>query len=83
MTDDLRAAVRHERRVEFAEEGQRFYDLERWGTFVDVIRAFSKTEEGSASAKGEIISEKTLPYPIPQSEIDAVGGALVQNENYQ
>ena len=83
LTDDLRAAVRHERRVEFAEEGQRFYDLERWGTFVDVIRAFSKTEEGSASAKGEIISEKTLPYPIPQSEIDAVGGALVQNENYQ
>lgn len=81
-SDDLRKAVRHERRVEFAEEGQRFYDLERWGTFVDVIRAFSKTDEGIYSAKGDNISDKTLPYPIPQDEIDAVGGSLVQNENY-
>ena len=35
------------------------------------------------SEKGSNISENTWPYPIPQAEIDKVGGALVQNDNYK
>lgn len=82
VTDDLRAAVRHERRVELACEGMRLYDLIRWGTFVDKMRALSWTPEGKYSGAGENVSDKTWPYPIPQNEIDYVGGSLTQNDNY-
>ena len=66
-----------------AAEGLRYYDLMRWGIFVDKIRYFYKTPEGIATEKGSNISEKTWPYPIPQAEIDKVGGSLVQNDNYK
>lgn len=35
IDDDLRKAVRHERRVELAAEGLRYYDLMRWGIFYE------------------------------------------------
>lgn len=82
ITDDLRAAVRHERRVELGSEGLRLYDLLRWGTFVSTMKAFSQTVEGKYTGQGENISDKTYPYPIPQNEIDYVGGSLTQNDNY-
>lgn len=82
VSDDLRVAVRHERRVELAGEGLRFYDLIRWGTFVSTMQAFGKTDEGKYSGAGTLVSENTYPYPIPQNEIDYVGGALTQNDNY-
>ncbi len=33
----MRADIKHERRVEFGMEGQRFYDLVRWGDAVSVL----------------------------------------------
>ena len=75
-------AVRHERRVELACEGMRLHDLLRWGTFVSKMQALYKTVEGRHSGAGMHVTGKTWPYPIPQSEIDFVGGALTQNENY-
>lgn len=83
ISDDLRKAVRHERRIELAAEGLRYFDLIRWGIFVDKIKAFNQTSEGAATEKGSNISDKTWPYPIPQAEIDKVGGALEQNDNYK
>ncbi|WP_099465863.1 RagB/SusD family nutrient uptake outer membrane protein [Parabacteroides provencensis] len=82
VSDDLRKAVRHERRVELAGEGLRLYDLLRWGTFVSTMQAFSKTKEGIYSGAGSNVTDKTWPYPIPQAEIDNVGGSLTQNDNY-
>jgi len=82
LTDDLRAALRHERRVELAGEGLRLYDLLRWGTFTSTMQAFGKTAEGIYSGAGTMVSDKTWPYPIPQTEIDYIGGALTQNDNY-
>ena len=82
VTDDLRKAIRHERRVELACEGRRYTDLLRWGTFVQTMQAFNKTEEGKYSGAGSNVTDKTWPYPIPQNEIDFVGGSLIQNDNY-
>ena len=82
VSDDLRAAVRHERRVELGSEGLRLYDLLRWGIFVPTMQAFGKTPEGVYSGAGTHVTDKTWPYPIPQNEIDYVGGALTQNDNY-
>lgn len=81
VSDDLRAAVRHERRVELGLEGLRFYDLMRWGIYVPTMQAFGKGE-GRRTQAGINVTEKTWPYPIPQTEIDIVGGSLVQHDNY-
>ena len=63
------AAIKHERRIEFAMEFERFYDLVRWGDAITVL-----------SSKGYQDKHKYLP--IPQDAIDKSQGVLVQNPNY-
>ncbi len=65
-------AIRHERRVELGFEGQRFFDLVRWGIASDVMIAHGKI--GFESGKHEL-------FPIPQRELD-LNPNLVQNPNY-
>jgi starch-binding outer membrane protein, SusD/RagB family len=80
-SDDLLAKIKYERRVEFACEGLRFIDLLRWGDYVSTMTAYYA--KYPAMNKGKSVSNKTWPFPIPQSEIDRTNGTLVQNENYQ
>lgn len=63
---ELRAAIRHERRVELAMEGERYFDLVRWG-------------EAATALGSKWVTGKNELFPIPQSEIDLSGGTLVQN----
>lgn len=79
-SDDLKAAIKHERRVEFGMEGLRFYDLIRWGDFVSTMKNFSQFPY--SSGKGTRVDETTWPYPIPQTEIDRTDGSLSQNPGY-
>ncbi|PKB18146.1 RagB/SusD family nutrient uptake outer membrane protein [Flavobacterium sp. 5] len=65
----LRTAIKHERRIEFAMEGERFYDLVRWGDAVNTLGGLG-------------YQDKNKWYPIPQTAIDQFGGVLVQNPNY-
>ncbi len=79
-------AIRLERRLEFACEGQRYFDLVRWGTFVSTMQAHGATEATLAgeSIKGDITdnaAEKFNLYPIPQHEID-LNSSLEQNSGY-
>ncbi|MES2574047.1 MAG: RagB/SusD family nutrient uptake outer membrane protein [Bacteroidota bacterium] len=69
----LREDIREERKKEFVQEGQRWFDLVRWGTLV--------TEVQKVTAKNSVSTRNNL-YPIPQSErnIDPVG--LPQNFGY-
>ncbi len=68
----FREAVFKERRLEFAFEGQRWFDLVRSGQMVLVMQAHGKT---SAQKFHELL-------PIPQREIDA-NPALQQNDGYK
>lgn len=71
-TDDqetLRQAIRHERRVELALEPDRFYDLVRWGIAEEVLGPLGYT------ARNKYL-------PLPQSQVDASNGVLVQNPDY-
>ncbi|OAV44649.1 RagB/SusD family nutrient uptake outer membrane protein [Lewinella sp. 4G2] len=43
--EQLRAAIRQERRVELAYEGKRSYDLRRYGTFVETMRAHGEIQK--------------------------------------
>ena len=65
----LRAAIKQERRIEFAMEFERFYDLVRWGDAPAVL-----------GVKG--YTDKNKYFPIPQEAIDKSQGVLVQNPNY-
>lgn len=60
-----------ERRAELGFENQRMLDLKRWGIAKAVM-----------TAHGKNFLDKHMLYPIPQSEIDASAGLLVQNPGY-
>jgi hypothetical protein len=71
----LRTAIRQERRREFILEGQRWFDLARYGTLNETIQA--KLAEIGAPVHGV---PGTL-FPLPQGEIDR-NPNLVQNPGW-
>jgi starch-binding outer membrane protein, SusD/RagB family len=72
-----REAVRAERRLELAMEGQRLFDLRRWGTFVAELNGYINGIGGGAEetrrlykASAATVEPKHGLYPIPQVQID-------------
>lgn len=73
-TDDLREAIRHERRVELAMEGHRWFDLCRWGIAKEVLDAYNAGEaEEVRNELAVFIKGKHELFPIPRKEIDLSG----------
>jgi hypothetical protein len=69
--DDLRLAIRHERRTELAMEGHRWYDICRWGTAKEVMDAYKASESAEArSHMSEFVAGKHELLPIPSKEIE-------------
>jgi hypothetical protein len=66
----LRAAIYNERRVEFALEFERYFDVIRQGRGTAVFGS-----RGWKAGKNEV-------WPVPQTEIDLSGGVLTQNSGY-
>jgi hypothetical protein len=82
--DVVRAAVRHERRVELATEGHRFYDLKRWG-WEYAKPLIEKARRSLDSYKNWELPQPELrlkTYPVPQTEIDRSGGVITQNPGW-
>lgn len=78
---DLRKAIRHERRVELAMEGHRWFDIVRWGVAKEVMDAYKATETPEAQAQmAPFIAGKHELFPIPSQEIDL--NPMEQNPNY-
>lgn len=86
----VRDAIRHERRVEFAFEDHRFWDVRRWMlgpqlfnvplTGVDIARdavtgVFSYTP---STVEARVFTPKMYLYPIPQTDLN-ISPSLVQN----
>lgn len=71
--DEFREAVLHERRMEFVNEGIRWYDLVRTGNLIEFVKR----------AKGDKSNPQMFNYvfPIPQHEMDN-NSNLVQNQGY-
>lgn len=88
-----RTAVRYERRLELAMEGQRFFDLKRWGIAEQVLNAHLNGESGGAektrithlSASAPFTARHML-FPIPAIQIElsksASGPGLKQNTGW-
>lgn len=69
---ELRKLIYHERRVEFAMEQQRWFDLQRQNRAAEVMQKLGK----------DFVPNKHELMPIPQTEIDLSGGNLEQNQGY-
>jgi hypothetical protein len=74
-----REAIRTERRLELAVEGQRFFDLRRWGITATVINGYLTGVGGGKEASdtrraylkaAEPISARHRFYPIPKIQVD-------------
>jgi len=79
----LRDAIRLERRLEFAFEYQRFFDLKRWGLSVNRTNAGDQAD-GSGTPSDELSLENgsnKFQLPIAQESLD-VNPNLQQNPGY-
>jgi len=65
----MRTAIKQERRIELAGEGERFFDLVRWGDAVTVLG-------------GSGYQNRNRYMPLPQPIIDQSQGVLIQNPEY-
>ena len=81
-------AIYFERKLELAMEGNRFFDLVRWGIAEETLNAYFDYQGDITTdvRGGNFISGKSEYYPIPQAQIDLSTGAdgptLVQNPGY-
>lgn len=70
-----RKALRMERRLELAMEGNRWFDLLRWGTAVSTVNAYMKSEQRYHSYyAGNSISDDELYFPVPYEEVNNSNG---------
>jgi hypothetical protein len=62
-----------ERRREFANEGSRWFDLQRSGNLLTIMNAWIAVED-AALHKMNQVTAKDIIYPVPQSQLDAAPG---------
>jgi hypothetical protein len=89
-----RNAVRAERRLELAMEGQRLFDLRRWGISVPTLNAYLDGVGGGAEQDrltylqfaGPLTEPRHLLYPLPNIQIElskgGSEGGLTQNPGW-
>lgn len=83
--ESLRDAIRHERRVELAMEGHRWFDLVRWGIAYEVMDkdngSYGRTESAEARAEmASFVKGKHELFPLPSEELAL--NPMAQNPGY-
>jgi hypothetical protein len=82
--ENARRALRWERRMEFAMEGKRFFDLVRWGIAAETMNDYYESE----SQRREYLEPASFTegqheyLPIPEQQIDFSQGVYEQNTGY-
>ncbi len=77
-------ALQWERRLEFATEGSRFFDLVRWGIAESTLNAYITKEKVRRTflATAKFTAGRDEYLPIPQAEITFTNGLYKQNPGY-
>jgi len=77
-------ALQWERRLEFAMESPRFFDLVRWGIAAETMNTFFATEKVRHPflANANFTKNKHEYFPIPQEQIVFTNGLYTQNKGY-
>lgn len=66
--EKMRELIRNERRIELAGEGQRYFDIRRWGIADQVMKTIYDITGNIAQERGWQAKFKKLPYP--QAAVD-------------
>ena len=69
-----------ERRKEFADEGSRWFDLQRSGNLLTIMNSWIAVDD--AAKRINPVVANYIIYPVPQSQLDAVPGLYGQNLGY-
>ncbi|WP_332733764.1 RagB/SusD family nutrient uptake outer membrane protein [Flavihumibacter sp.] len=82
--DYARLALQWERRLEFATEGHRFFDLVRWGIAEPTLNQYLNVEKVRRPylSTAKFTAGRDEYLPIPQSEITFTKGLYIQNPGY-
>ena len=82
--DYARKALQWERRMEFATEGARFFDLVRWGIAEPTLNAYINVEKNRRTylSTAKFTAGRDEYFPIPLSEITFTNGLYKQNPGY-
>ncbi|MHB1921100.1 MAG: RagB/SusD family nutrient uptake outer membrane protein, partial [Chitinophagaceae bacterium] len=82
--DYARQALRFERRLEFAMEGGRFFDLVRWGIAAEYLNNYFSVEKTrSAQLQDAMFTKGRDEYlPIPLNQINYSKGLYKQNAGW-
>jgi hypothetical protein len=77
-------ALQWERRLEFATEGPRFFDLVRWGIAESTLNKYIEKEKSRRTflATAKFTAGRDEYLPIPQAEITFTNGLYKQNPGY-
>ena len=78
--DAMIMAVLHERRLELAMEGERWFDLCRYGKVEEFMNSINSRDEGRLPQK-KVFDKNSYLFPIPQTALDQ-NPNLVQNPGY-
>lgn len=79
-----REAVRFETRLELALEGERFFDLVRWGIMAETMNRFIEVEKDKRVYYDGVSYKagRDEYFPIPVTQYNLTGGTYVQNPGY-
>lgn len=83
--DQMRKTIQLERKLEFAFEGLRYFDIRRWGIADEVINSIKSDdpEEGGYNfGSRKKFNKANYLWPIPQSAIDVNPNLTPNNEGY-
>ncbi len=77
-------ALQWERRLEFAMESPRFFDLVRWGVAADTLNAFFEVEKTRHpfQSSAHFTKNQHEYFPIPTDQINVTFGLYKQNKGY-
>jgi hypothetical protein len=83
--DYARKALRWERRLELALEGQRFFDLVRWGIASETVSEYLNIEKAKRTYLNDalFVAAKNEYMPIPYQQMELSKGIYKQNKNYE
>ncbi|GAA4320240.1 RagB/SusD family nutrient uptake outer membrane protein [Mucilaginibacter gynuensis] len=82
--DYARQALRYERRLEFAMEGYRFFDLVRWGIAAEYLNTYFAKEKSRVTHLNDALFKKNRDeyLPIPLNQINFSKGLYKQNSGW-
>ncbi len=77
-------ALQWERRLEFAMESPRFFDLVRWGIAAETLNAYFAIEKNRHAflSSAHFTKNQHEYFPIPQEQITFTNGIYTQNKGY-